>query len=418
MPEVAQAARSAPRPTDQSATAADLLLEALVMLTADYEAAIPACRRALERLSGEAASPKERLRWLWQGCVVALELWNDESAYLLSYHSVQIARETGSLSELALALSARAPVLVFCGDFAGAASAVAETQTVEEATGISSAPYGALILGAWRGQRGYVRDLVASTMRDATLRGEGIGVAICEYARAVLCNGLGEYEEALQAATAASDFHEVVAENWGLSELVEPAVRTGRTDLATAALDRLETKAQATGTDWALGIASRSRAMLTEGAGAEDAFREAIERLGRARVRAECARAQLLYGEWLRRAGRRVDARRELNAALETFSPPGLEAFAERARRELIASGEHPRKRSVETSEQLTAQEAQIAGLAWDGLSNPEIATRLYISSRTVEWHLRKVYTKLGIKSRGQLRAALADTGQPVAGVF
>lgn len=413
--EIAQAARAAPQPSAEAATAADLLLDALVELTGDYARAVPSCQRALQRLTGEAASPQEKLRWLWQGCVVALEMWDDESARLLSQHSVQIARETGSLSELALALSARTPVLVLCGEIAGAASTVAETETVEEATGVSAAPYGALILAAWRGRENSVRDLVTSTMREATARNEGIGVAICEYARAVLCNGMGEYEEALEAATSASDFHEVIAENWGLSELVEPAVRTGRTDLAFAALHRLETKARATGTDWALGVTSRSRAMLSEGSAAEQAFREAIERLGRARVRAECARAQLLYGEWLRRAGRRVDARRELTAAFETFSPLGMEAFADRARRELIASGGRARKRTVETREDLTPQETQIARLARDGYSNPEIAAHLFISSRTVEWHLRKVFTKLGIKSRRQLPAALADAGLAVA---
>ena len=250
------------------------------------------------------------------------------------------------------------------------------------------------------------------TLREAGSRGEGIGVATSEYARAVLCNGLGQYEEALAAACSASEYREVVAENWGLSELIEPATRTGRTDLATDALNRLASKARAAGTDWALGIEARSRALLSEGDRAEGLFSEAIERLGRTRVRAELARAHLLYGEWLRREGRRVDARAQLRAALDQFTSIGMEAFAERARMELLATGERARKRSVETRDDLSAQERQIARLACDGLSNPEIGARLFLSPRTVEWHLRKVFGKLGIRSRHELAHALA-TSEP-----
>ena len=237
------------------------------------------CRRALRKLSSEKVSPEERLRWLWQGSVVALEVWDDESAYVLSHESVQIARETGTLSELALALSARVPVLVFCGELSAAAAGTAEAQSVQEATGIVAAPYGALILAAWRGQVREAQRLIEMTMREAGSRGEGIGLAICEYARAVLCNGVGQYDEALLAACSASEYHEVVVENWGLSELIEPATRTGRTDLASEAMNRLAGKARASGTDWALGIEARSRALLSAGAVAEPLFREGIERL-------------------------------------------------------------------------------------------------------------------------------------------
>lgn len=233
---------------------------------------------------------------------------------------VEIARKTGTLSELALALSARTPVLVLCGELSAAGAAVAETQSVEEATGISSAPYGALILAAWRGRAREATALIESTIYDAGSRGEGIGLAISEYARAVLCNGLGEYEEAFAAACSAGGHQEVVAENWGLSELVEPAVRTGRVDFVAAAVERLSMKAQATGTDWALGIEARSRALLTEGELAEAHFRAAVEHLSRTRLRAELARAYLLYGEWLRRAGRRLDAREQLRIAHEMFA--------------------------------------------------------------------------------------------------
>jgi DNA-binding CsgD family transcriptional regulator len=408
--DVAQAARAAPRGSDADPTAADLLLDALVALTEDYEAAVPVCRQALQRLSREKIAAKERLRWLWLGGVVALETWDDESAYLLSHHNVESARETGTLSELALALSARTPILVFCGELSAAASGVAETRAVEEATGISSAPYGALILQAWRGKLRETRELIETTIREAGSRGEGIGIAISEYARAVLCNGVAQYEEALIAACSASEYQEVVAENWGLSELIEPATRTGRTELATEALTRLAGKARATGTDWALGIESRSRALLSKGSRAEGQFRTAIEHLGRTRVRAELARTHLLYGEWLRRESRRVDARIQLRAAHELFTAIGIEAFAERARRELLATGEKVRKRTVETRDELTAQERQIARLARDGLSNPEIGARLFLSPRTVEWHLRKVFSKLGIHSRRELADALPVT--------
>jgi DNA-binding CsgD family transcriptional regulator len=413
--DVGEAARTAPRQTDHDATVADLLLDGLVALTDEYAAGIPLCRKALQKLSEEGVSPQERLRWLWQGCVVALELWDDETAYLLSHHSVQIARKTGTLSELALALSAHTPVLVLCGELSAAASAVAESQSVQEATGISSAPYGALILDAWSGRELQTRDLIEMTTREVRARGEGIGIAICEYARAVLCNGLGQYEEAVLGARSANEYQEVVAENWGLSELIEPATRTGRTDLARECLNRMARKAQATGTDWALGIEARSQALLSRGADAEEAFRDAIEHLSRTRIRAELARTHLLYGEWLRRANRRVDARGQLNVAHEMFDTMGMKSFAERTRRELIATGGTVHKRNVETRMNLTAQEVQIARLARDGLSNPEIGAQLFLSARTVEWHLSKVFTKLDISSRRQLRAALPEDSRLVA---
>ena len=410
VPDVADAARAAPRQTDIEPRATDLLLDALVGLADDFATAVPLCRRALQKLRGETISPQERLRWLWQGCVVALEVWDDESAFALSEQSVRVARETGTLSELALALSARAPVLVFCGDFSAAASTIAETASVEEITGIRSAPYGALILEAWRGKTPHATELIETTLREVSARGEGIGIAISEYARAVLCNGLGKYEEGFVAARSASEYEEVVAENWGLSELIEPATRTGRTDLAMDALDRLASKARATGASWALGIEARSRALLSEGERADGIFREAIDHLGRTRVRAELARTRLLYGEWLRRENRRVDARAQLRTAHDQFTSMGMEAFAERARNELLATGQNVRKRTVETRDELTAQERQIALFARDGMSNGEIGARLFLSQHTVAYHLRKVFSKMGINSRRELAAALTGS--------
>ena len=405
--QIAAAARDAAHARGGEPAAADLLLNALVALADDYAAAVPHCRAAVQLLAGGAASARERLRWLWQGCVVALETWDDEHAQSLSHSSVEIAREAGTLSELALALSARAPVLVFCGDLARAAAVVSETASVEEVTGIHSAPYGALILSAWRGRRSETTRLIETTEREAQARGEGIGLAIGAYARAVLANGLGLYDEALAAAVSASEHREVVAENWGLSELVEPAARCGRIDLATDALTRLTTKAQATRTDWALGIEARARALLGEGADADQWFGTALTHLGRTHVRAEVARTHLLYGEWLRREGRRLDARTELAVAHELFTSMGMQAFAERARSERLATGEKARRRVDENRDDLTEHERQIAELARDGLSNGDIAARLFLSRRTVEWHLRHVFSKLGIRSRRQLESAL-----------
>jgi DNA-binding CsgD family transcriptional regulator len=414
VPDVAAAARASARPADADATIADVLLDALVALSGDYAAAVAPSRDALRRLTSEGISPQERLRWLWQGCVIALEMWDDESAATLSERSVEAARETGTLSELALALSAYTPVLVLCGDLSAASAGVLETQSVEQATGIRSAPYGALILAAWRGESRNARELIDMTMRDAGARGEGIGVAVAEYARAVLSNGLGQYEEALDAARSASQYREVVVENWGLSELIEPATRAGRTDLAIDALDRLAAKAAATGTRWALGIEARSRALLSEGDAAEELFHKAIDHLSRTRLRTELARARLLFGEWLRREGRRVVAREQLRSAYEVFAAAGMDAFAERARAELLATGEHVRVRGFDTLDELTPQELQIARLASDGRSNPEIGGQLFLSPRTVEWHLRKVFSKLGISSRRELRKALPATDHAV----
>ena len=302
--EVARAARAAPRRPDEAPTPGDLLLDAFVALTGDYATAIPMGRDALTGLRRDPSAARENLRWLWQGCVLALELWDDESAYDLSGHHLQMTRNMGALSELPLAFGSRTPILVFCGELAAAASLVEESRSVHDAAGIAEAPYGALVLTAWRGQAREGRELIDVAIGEASARGEGVGVAICEYSHAVLCNGLGQYDEALAAARGAcADPTEMVAHNWGMVELIESAVRTGRTDLAAEALQRLTAKAQASRTDWALGIEARSRALLSTGDTAEREFREAVGHLSQARVRGELARAHLLYGEWLRQAG-------------------------------------------------------------------------------------------------------------------
>ena len=411
--DVARAARAAPGRSDGDRSAASLLLDALAAVTDDYGTGVPLCQDALRELSGDKISSEEQLRWSRLGCAVALELWDDNSAYLLSRRSVRTAREAGSPSELALALDVGTAMLVFCGELSAAASMAAETQSVQEATGINAAHHGALVLAAWRGRPREARNLIELTTREAALRGEGSGLTISEYAHAVLCNGAGQYVEGLAAARSASEHQEIVRENWVLPELIESAVRTGRTDLAEDALTRLAAKAQASGTDWALGVEARSRALLREGDQADAGFREAIDRLSRTRVRAELARAHLLYGEWLRREQRGRGARAELRMAHDMLDTMGMEAFAERARRELLATGEMVRNRSVETISVLTAQEAHIARLAREGRTNPEIGAQLFLSARTVEWHLRKVFTKLGITSRRELSAALTEAGPP-----
>jgi DNA-binding CsgD family transcriptional regulator len=407
--EVAAAARAAPRPDPGASLASDLLLEALIALSDDYAAAITPCRTALEKVANHRTSTAERLRWLWQGCVIALEVWDDGHASLLSEQGVKGARETGTLSELALALSAYSPVLVLTGELGAASLTVAETRSVEQATGIRAAPYGAMILAAWRGQVVETRGLIEATALEARARGEGVALGICEYARAVLCNGLGQYEEALAAATLASAFQEVVVENWGLSELVEAAVRMDRPDLARQALDRLSLKAQAAGTSWALGIEARSRALLSGGEAADERFRAALELLRGTKVRSELARTHLLYGEWLRHAGRRAEARDRLRTAHDLFVGSGIDAFTVRARQELAAVGEHIPDGRADGRERLSPQEEQIARLARDGLSNPEISAQLFLSPRTIEWHLRKVFSKLGIASRRELASVLAE---------
>ncbi|MEV6414001.1 AAA family ATPase [Kribbella sp. NPDC051718] len=406
--DVARAARPVALRADQAPTPGDLLLDAFIALTDDYVGAIPSCRMALRRLRTEETASQERLRWLWQGCVLALEVWDDESAYALSHQHLHAARRTGALSELPLALGSRTPVLVFCGELTAAAALVEEAQSVRDAMGIDEAPYGALIVAAWRGQVAESSELIEITLREAAARGEGVGVAISEYALAVLCNGIGRYDEALAAARrACEDPQEMVAHNWGLTELVESATRTGRPELAEEAAERLSTKALASGTDWALGMAARARALVTEGDEAERWFREAVLHLSQAQVRAELARAHLLYGEWLRRSNRRADARGQLTIGHAMFSSMGMGGFAERARRELTVAGATVPKHTTEARHELTAQEAQIARLARDGLSNPEIGAQLFISARTVEWHLRKVFSKLGISSRRQLRGSV-----------
>jgi DNA-binding CsgD family transcriptional regulator len=415
--DLAEVAAAVRRATTDQTRKRDMLLEGLASLVQDgYSAALPIVRRALRAYCTEEISVAEGLRSLWVAGVVAADVWDDESFHVLPRRYVEIARDAGALSELLLALNSHIIQLLFAGEQEAAASVVDEARAVREAIGSDRPLYEVMVLAAWQGREEDALPLIEASMSEVVARGEGIGAAVAQWAAAVLFNSLGRYEDALGPARAAGECpQELAAANWGLAELIEAAARSGATDLAADSLERLSEMTQASGTDWALGVESRSRALLAEGDAAEPLYREAIERLGRTRLRAELARARLLYGEWLRREGRRLDAREQLRAAHDLFTAMGAEAFGERARRELLATGETARKRTPETRDELTAQEAQIARLAALGRTNPEIGAQLFISPRTVEWHLRKVFTKLGVSSRKELTAVLPEAVRATA---
>ncbi|MGH7512897.1 MAG: helix-turn-helix transcriptional regulator [Gemmatimonadales bacterium] len=288
-----------------------------------------------------------------------------------------------------------------------------EAEAVAQATDNPVGPYGPLMLAAWQGREAETVQLIAATTGEMVARGEGQWLTAAAWATAVLNNGLGRYDEALAAAKQGTEYpHELGLATWSTAELIEAAARAGAPECAAGAMARLSEITTASGTEWALGIQARSRALLSDGEFAERLYREATRRLGHTRIRAELARAHLLYGEWLRRQNRRIDARDQLRVAYQMLTEMGFEGFAERARRELLATGETVRKRTVSTDSELTAQEAQIARLADDGHTNTEIGVRLFISGRTVEWHMHKVFAKLGIRSRKELREALHELGQ------
>lgn len=413
--EVAQAARAAPTPP--RAHKGDLLLDALAARLIDGDvAAVNLSKRAIQAFCDEDCSIQEGLRLLWLTSATAVDLWDDGRWDSFSARRVEIAREAGAISELPAALTSRIYVHLFAGKLAEASSLVREAQSVTEATGGNLVPYGAIGLAAWQGREDDVHTLIDATMSEAVARGEGIGVTLIHWASALLFNSLCRYEDALAAAWEVVKYPRAfVPPGWVSIELIEAAVRSGATELATDVVERLSETTGASGTDWALGVEARSRALVSDTDAAEPLYREAIERLDRTLIRVDLARACLLYGEWLRREGRRVDAREQLHRAYNMFAMIGMEAFAERARRELIATGEKVPKRGVETRGQLTPQEEQITRLVRNGLSNPEIGAQLFISCRTVEWHLRNVFSKLSISSRKQLRMALSEGKLPFA---
>ena len=418
--EVAEAARAAPA-APHPPRSIDLVLDGLALRCAHGPSAgVPALRLALQSVTNETLNGHaEIMRWLLLTPIVqsmtVFELWDDDAFHALASRAVQLARDTGALALLPVALVYRSGVHLFSGEFVAAEAIVQEADAIAVATGNAGLLYAWLLISAWRGVEPEAMAFINAGFENATARSEGTVAALAGYATAVLNNGLGRYEAAMDGARRASDDGDFGYSGAALPELVEGATRSGETAVACAALHRLEERTLAAGTDWALGVLARSRALVSEGEDADTCYREAIERLARTRIRVELARARLLYGEWLRREGRRVDARDQLRAAHEMLSRFGAEAFAERARRELLATGETARRRTEETREALTPQEAQIARLAADGQTNPEIGAQLFISPRTVEYHLRKVFPKLDISSRKELRNALAGLPNRIA---
>jgi DNA-binding CsgD family transcriptional regulator/tetratricopeptide (TPR) repeat protein len=417
MREVAEAARAAPPapPAPGPTRGPDLLLAGLTLLTCEgYPAGAPVLQQAVSAFRGTDVSRDEELRWLWLASRAALIVWDYDGWDVLSDRQVTLARDAGALIALPLAFSMRVTVHLFAGEFTEAASMAAQAESVTEAIGSSIAPYGAVALAAFRGREAQAAQLIRTATDDAERRGEGRALSFIGWAHAVLYNSLGRYEEALAAAQRASeDSPAMHFTSWALVELVEAAVRSAVPGRAAGALQRLAGIAAACGTDWVLGAEARSRALVSDGEAAENLYREAIDRFGRTRLRVDLARAHLVYGEWLRRQRRRRDARDQLGHAYEIFDAVGAVAFAGRARTGLRATGGYARQQTVETPDTLTAQEALIARLAGDGASNPEIAAQLFLSPATVAYHLRKVFTKLGISSRSQL--ALALPAQPGA---
>jgi DNA-binding CsgD family transcriptional regulator len=400
--EVAQAVYASGRVQTEDATG--LLLDALVIrFTEGYAASVPPLSRALRAFGGSDGGEADR-RWLWLACRLAQDLWDDELWHLLATRGVRVARETGALHLLPNALNYLAGLNVHSGAFATAAAQIDEVESITQATGHPPLKYAACLLAAARGDSALLRAVAEAPLRSAMTRGEGSALGGYELFTALLHNGQGQYHEALAAAQRACEYEDPIFYGWALVELIEAGVRSGQPHEAAVALEHLGERTQASGTEWALGIEARCRALLSDD---ESLYSMSVDRLARSRAAVELARSRLLYGEWLRRQNRRLHAREQLRAAHEMFSRMGAEAFAERARRELSATGETVRKRTVDTLDELTAQEAQVARLARDGHSNPEIGAQLFISPRTVEYHLHKVFTKLGISSRKDLRRAL-----------
>jgi DNA-binding CsgD family transcriptional regulator len=420
--QAAKTARAAP-PASEPPRAADVLLDALATrLTEGYAAAAPEMTRGVElilALTGDTDLATGG--WLWPvgasaGQMAAQELWDAESARALAVRVAQAARDAGALVLLQFALNFLAVFHLLAGELATAAELLEEDRLIAGATGNPPIAYTNMLLAAWRGREAQAAELIERTTLEATARGQDRLASFAGYAAAVLYNGLGRHDAARDAARQAFEQDHLGYGAFLAPELAEAASRTGDVALVRDVLEWLSERTRVTPGDWALGIEARVRALLSVGDVADSCYRASIDCLRRTGLRAELARSQLLYGEWLRRERRRGDAREQLRTAHDMLDAMGIQAFAERARRELAATGETARKRTVETSTELTAQEAQIARLARDGLSNPEIGARLFLSARTVQYHLGKVFAKLGITARSQLDRALPgdpDTIRP-----
>lgn len=398
----AQSAPAAPHPPGVM----DLLLDGLMTrCTQGYEASVPGLQRALKALGSHDPRAYESRRWLWLGSVVAVTLWDDQAVFTLLSRYVRGAREAGALAQLPEGLNLLAAVLVLAGELAHAAELNAEATAIMQAIGAAQPPNARRLLVGWRGRKAETAELRAAAVPDATGRGEGVGlVSTTQYALAVLYNGIGDHRAALAAAAGLCDSDEPVLSGLALPELIEAAVRAGEPARAAAALELLGSRAHASGTLWALGLEARSQALMSAGSAADELYREAIERLGGCRMATDLARAHLVYGEWLRREGRRQAAREHLRTAHQMLSEMGAEAFAKRAAHQLRATGERPRKRTARPADALTPQELRIARLVATGATSREVGAQLFLSPRTIDAHLRNIFRKLGISSRRQLR--------------
>jgi DNA-binding CsgD family transcriptional regulator len=404
--EISRAVGSTPRP-DGTLRPSDLLLDSLATLVVDDRAtAVPFLEEATRTFAAGPVPGPESLRWGWLTVVPTYVLWDEQATRSLCDRQLRTLRDAGALGRLIFDLGTLNLIALRCGDLADAAAATSERDTIVEATGTVLGPSSAMLLAAFRGREAEARALIESARREAIRLGQGIDLQLSEWMLALLCNGLGHYEEAVTAASNDNP-EEMFVSAWATLELLEAAARSDRPDVANTALERILAATAVARTDPARGNEARCRALMSEGRIAEGLCREAIERLSHSRLRPELARARLLYGEWLRREGRRVDAPEQLRTAYDQLASIGMEAFAERARRELLATGEKVRKRTPVTRDELTARERQIAQLAGSGLSDPEIATRLFIRPRTVEYHLGKVFRKLDVNSRKELGRAL-----------
>jgi DNA-binding CsgD family transcriptional regulator len=407
----AEAARAAVGRVSKLDQPMDLLLSGVTnRITGDVNGGGLLLRKALELICTQTKqNDSQVLRWMSLAFPVvqesfAAELWDDAIYCQLATDIVGHAREAGALAILPRALAYRARAHVLAGEFATAATLIEEAASITAATGYMPFKYDALLLAAWRGNPADAVGLIEAAIAEGSARGEGRLLGLAGYAGVLLYNGLGRYEEAFAAGRQACEHEDLGFYGWCLIELIEAATRTGEQEAAAAAIRQLEVRADASETDWGLGVLASARALLADDQLAESLFAEAIERFGRTSIVVQLARTHLRYGEWLRRVNRRLDARRHLTEAHAMFTRMGADAFAERTRRELVALGEKVRKQPVRSGDELTAQEAQIARLAAEGLTNQEIGAQLFISTHTVEWHLRKVFVKLGITSRRQLR--------------
>lgn len=407
--EVAEAARAAPPPPNL-ARPTDLLLDGLVTtFTQGYESGVSGLRRALVAFAREeprsrSAGGSDSHRWLWLVSRTAMAVFDDELAQTLADRHVRLARETGALATLPAALLVHSVMLVLAGELSRASELAAQQTAITTSTTAVPLQHAQLILAAWRGQSGEVAEIHTTLVNDAARRGDETEVSLAQYGMAVLHNGQGDYAAAQTAAIRAFRSDELRHSNLAHSELVEAAARAGQVDRAREAMEQLCSRAQASGTPWALGMAARCQALTSTGSAAEDHYREAIAQLGQSRLGGYLARTHLVYGEWLRRGGRRKDAREQLHTAHELLTDMGAEAFAGRAARELRATGEHPRKRTAQPADALTAHELHIARLVATGATSREVGAQLFLSPRTIDAHLRNIFRKLGITSRRQLK--------------